>query len=354
MEKIVNKVSSFLNRFKVNKGATILLIVIFVICLCVYGFLCYLTNLETGEQVVINNKLNLVTINTVKEILIGIISVIGIDLIFSLVTEVRSNNKMLSDFFKEDIISSPDFYLSLEPETRQKMLKALEQAQYYNDNEPLYMVHSNVIKKLQDYKKDDYYFEKCEYIVRVTDRGDFFEKRIVRNIRLKSYDHNKVIKYFRLGRITCAGENNDKFQISEVVVNKNPIAKSRIIKSETDVEDKLNKKNGYKKEITYSLDKIKLSKDTDVTISVKIITVCPKDDLVSAFRATVPCKNFSVDYVIEDPENKYRVVAHAFGFMDHADSYPNNHKDNGVKIELNGWTLRDNGITITTIQKPKT
>ena len=93
-----------------------------------------------------------------------------------------------------------------------------------------------------------------------------------------------------------------------------------------------------------------LSNNKATEVVVNSISRCPLNDVVSSYRTTRPCKNFTVNYIAE-PKTYYRVIAHAFGFHECARSYPNGTKNNEVKVGFNDWIFTDDGICIIMTEK---
>lgn len=342
--------NNIFKRFILSKKVSVLLVLFCFICFIFYILTVALSRMY--EQELIRLSPGMCTfIDVSKDVLLMTTSILSVNLITSVVIEVKNKNKLLSEFFSNDIVSSPDFYSKLDFKDKMNMLKGLQMTEYFDGNDVYYSIHDSVIKHLKK-ENEEYYFDKCEYIVNAKDKGEYFEKTVTRSIQIKSYEKKKSIKKFMLARISLKQiDDMDNFQIKELRINGKTRPLSEIISEDEFIGDDLSKRNGYDKRTSFSLKStLILSNDKATEITVKMVNVCPKDDLVSSYKATVPCKNFSVEYVMNDTD-KYRIIAYGFGFINDAKQHPSNHGDNGVKLELSDWVLRDNGIVITIVPK---
>lgn len=334
-----------------NKVALIILVILMVLCLGVYGYLTYLTNLQESGVMVVKSASDLAAIKTWKDVLIVVTSTLSVNLFVSLLLTNSNSNKLLTKFFADGVIASPDFYKRISKNERAQMLKSLELSEYYNNNQTLQTVHHNIGKKLSAHQNDDYYYEKCEYIVETTEMDNYFENVVIRNISLRSYVPTKTIHNFRLATVDNHEGMSSYYEVLELNVEGHKRDTSNVIPKPGKCEDELNSQNGYTDVTHYYLKGgLTLTNDKNTDIYVKVKTRSPKNDPSLAFRASVPCRRLSVDYIIKNT-TKYKVVARAFGVMEPAVPYPNNYGDNGTKIELKDWVLKDNGIVIHIINK---
>lgn len=334
-----------LKKFKVSTGVLILTIVLTVVCGIVYWFLCYYIN---------NNSENtdLVNVVTIKDIVLVLLTILGTNLLISILVDVYSKNSIISEFFNKDIISSPDFYKRIDKEDREKILNTLELLDHCNNNKILHNMYKSIENKMDGYLKDTYYLETCEYVVHSVEKNNYYEKETLRSMKLKSYEENYDLKKFKLAEVNISEiQGLPSFEINEVSINGRKISNKNIEKIIVDNDDSLEIRNGYNKKIIILLkETLHLSQKKCVQVVINSISRCPLDDKVASFRTTQPCKNFTVNYIAE-PKSDYRVIAHAFGFQDCARSYPNCKKDNEVKVGFNDWIFTDDGICITMVKK---
>ena len=327
-----------IQKFKVTGKVWVISLILTIVAI---GFFVYTTICLNTES-----KPN-VLISTVKDISVIVMSILGTNLLVSVFVEVYNKNKILNDFFNKDIISASQYYTNLVPEQRCKMLKALEFSERCNNNIVMREMYESIQKKISEYKKDDYYFEELEYSVTCTDKGSYYEKDVLRTMRLKSYDGTCTIENYKIAEVNVGKINGniDTFEVSSVYVNGQPVEyKPPCCADNSDVNDC---RNGYLDKITLELkEKIEFDNLTGIIITVDCITRCPKEDKVSTYRISRPCKKFTVSYTAD---SNYKLTGHAFGFLDSAEAYPNPKKKNTIKLGFSDWIFTDDGVIVTMI-----
>lgn len=334
-----------IKKYLLSKGTVCITVILTILCALAYFGICLFVNKSPNSE-------NIAMFLTLKDITLVVLSILGTNLLLSVIIDVYSKNKMLNEFFDEDIISSPNFYKHLDHENSEKMLNGLELTNHCNNNETLHKMYKSIRNKMDKYLNDKYYLDECAYVVHCVEKNNFFEKEILRTMKLKSYENEHTVKNYQLAEVNLTEVNGlPNFEIDEVRVNDNLVNHTNIIKEETYNNGSLEIKNGYNKKIKiYLKEKLCLTSNKSTQITIKYISRCPLDDIVSSFRTSIPCKNFSVHYFAE-PKASYRVIAHAFGFHEGARSYPNTNNENEVKLGFNDWIFTDDGICITMVKK---
>ncbi len=297
-----------------------------------------------------------------SQILLVIVSVFGTNLLLSVLIEAKSRNAMFTDFMANDIIASPDFYNNLTNENKNKMLDALTLSTVLNNNTDMLQMTKTVQQKLLEVKKD-YYFENCNFTVSIVDKDAYFEKTIERQITLCPYDEELKLERFSLMKL-CLLEDSAliPFTWKSIKISGSFPSIDVDINSDIDEQDikntnEISKKNGYTYAKEYVYNKpivIKRNTRKLTTITLSYIIRCPKEDIFATYRATAPCKTFSVKCTIKSSEKtgkKYKLYSGAFGFMDNASFSANNNNDNEINIVLKDWAFAEDGVAIAIHEK---
>ncbi len=340
-----------IKKYKVSTATVVLLVILVLVFGLGYIFLCQYMN---------DNKLrDDAVLLTIKDILIVLLTICGTNLLVSVIVEVKSNNKMFTDFFNQDIISSPEFYKHLKTDERKSMLSTLETVELYDGKDEISEMYDSIKEKMNLHKEDDYYFEKCAYRITVSEDGNYFKKRTSRTLEIKSYKDKIVIPRYLLARIVCNDISNclDKNNIEVFIETERDGSfvkldpnKDLIIKSNNKVRE-IQRKNGYTKIIDIYLKKdLNLNNRRSNKITINYELLCSKNDKVSVYRTLYPCKQFSVHYSVE-PKGKYKLIGNAFGFHEKAANQPNYNDDNEIDVELNDWIFTDDGICVALVEK---
>lgn len=340
-----------IKKYKVSTVTLVLLVILVLAFGLGYFFLCQYMN----DNSLRDNAVLL----TIKDILIVLLTICGTNLLVSVIVEVKSNNKIFTEFFTQGIISSPEFYKRLKPDERKNMLSTLETVELYDGKDKISEMYDSIKEKMNHHKKDEYYFEKCAYKITVNEEGNYFKKRTSRTLEIQSYKDKVVIPKYLIARIVCNDIPNcldqDKIEVfieterdgSLVKLDPN---KDLIIKSNNKVGE-IQRKNGYTQIIDICLKKdlnLNNRKSNKITINYELL--CSKNDKVSVYRTLYPCKLFSVHYSVE-PKEKYKLIGNAFGFHEKAANQPNYNDDNEIDVELNDWIFTDDGICVALVEK---
>lgn len=331
-----------LQKFIVSKGVKILSSAIVFICSVVYIVIKYFQGITETMPV---------WVGVIGEVMLVVISVFGTNLLLSVLIETRNKNALFSEFLANDILSSPEFYDHMTDENKRKMADTLNLSVNLNGNYDLLDMSKSVQEKLVTSQKE-YFFEKCSFDVSIKDEGKYFEKIVNRRATLCPYEDSVKIDGFSFLKIKTTDFVDTKpFSWKSISINGTNIdVKSDI--EEVDFEpEMLPKKNGYDfcKEYRYKKP-IWLKRDKKTNISLTYIVRCPKTDIISAYRAAAPCKNFSVHCSIT-PEEQYKLSANAFGFIDNANKSATSVRDNELSISFENWSFQDDGVCIVINEK---
>lgn len=344
-----------LKKYKVNLIGTIATIIIFIICIFSYfGFSYYLNIDAISVDVADRNMQQIATIETIRDVLLVILTICGTNFLLSVFIEVRSRNAFLTEIINNDIIACPEFYNGMSDENKEKIYSALEQHLNYGLPGDIF---SNIKGKINNLM-EDYFFESCEYVITCDVHDDYIEKEITKVVSIKSFKDKDTIKDFCVGNHsakTIAGK--DSFELLSVEISKESSENTIDVDIKTQIEkipcktSKLDKRNEYDKSESYVYKRPLIIHNNQSTfITVKCITRTTTDDKVSTFRVTKPCKNFILNYSLNQTD-KYRLSVDAFGFLDDADNSTNNSSTSNVNIHFKDWIFKYDGVVVSILDK---
>lgn len=297
--------------------------------------------------------------STLKEMCTIILSIIGTSLVLSLAFEVNNRNSAYTDFFEQDILSSPEFYKHIPSEDKMKILNNLENQEYFTGNVVMGEMYQSIRKRLKEstytYPKYKYYMSYCKYDVKCVDKGNYFEKTVVRTMKFRAYEGETEEKELCLGKYKnkkakISGLN--PFEISNLRIDGKEIEVSKITTEDLqDSEDVLVAQANYTSKQQYTLkEPLKFNSENDTVVVVEYLSRTEKDDIHSTFRCSVPCKEFEVSFSIY---GNYALIPIGFGFCDHAKLSPNSKNDSEATVHFNQWLFEDDGVVIILNPKPK-
>lgn len=76
------------------------------------------------------------------------------------------------------------------------------------------------------------------------------------------------------------------------------------------------------------------------------------NDLVSSYRASQPCKCFSVKFDLLSKE-KYQLVTNTFGFLDSSKGEDDTNNDYTSYSEFKDWIFEDDGVIVSIVPRPE-
>lgn len=331
-------------RYGIKKGTTIIMIILMVLCLLVQ-FVCGLSIHDdmSAEKMAIYK--------TIKDVLLVIVSVTGVNLFSSMLIEVNCKNNYLSDIMNNDIISSPEFYNNMSEINKTKVCDALERSLFFN-----YEITHEMYKCIRNKLKEnlgEYYYTKCSYSVTCSIYDNYIEKEVTRITRIRSYENTQKQKRFHISSFCSKKIDGFKqYEIKSLEINGRKIKKDDIDEIITENQGSLDEQNGYEYFVEYFYKKVLcLNYKQDTVITLKYITRTTNDDRMSTFRVGCPCKNFDLFYTIKQPGN-YRIAVSAYGFLDDADSSSTNTSSpSDITITFNDWIYKFDGVTVVMFDK---
>lgn len=340
-----------MEKFKIRSGTIGLVLTILIITMVAYFVCTYYLNLNNLNIVNETSKEKIVKLQTLRDILLVIISICGTNLLLSIIVEKKSKNSLVEDIILNDVVASPEFYKQMDNNKKKKMFYALEEELFFKHNithEMFKIVREKIINM-----SCDYYYESCKYIVTCNVHDNYIEKEITRKVSLKSYEKEYIIKNFSIGNCSSKKiEGMESYQLISFEINNQKIDLKKFVK---EIENKdrcnLDEQNEYDSNKKFIYNKpLKITNDKETTIVVKCKTRTAIDDKSSTFRVVKPCKNFSVVYSIIQHE-KYRLVVDAFGFLDNADDSANNTSSSNININFDDWIFKYDGVVVIILEK---
>jgi len=317
---------------------TIICIIFIIIC-------SYLLNIEREELSKIT-KINPIIINTLKDLLVVIASILGTNLLINGIIEVKSKNQLLTDIIANDIIASPNFYTYMDTVNQLKMCQALEKNLFFQNNTIKQDMSTEVRQKILDIK-DPYYFEECDFIVTSTIYDKYIEEDVTKKIVIKSYGDSCHIENYPISNYSS--KTTDvfvPFELLSVNINGKEINIENDIKQITSCKNSFDEQNKFNSNIRYVYNKKILINNKDgVNIILKYKTRTTIDDRLTVFRVGKPCKRFSLIYNLT-PDEKYRLAINAFGFFDDGSATINDDSNYHTNIEFSNWIFTYDGVVI--------
>ena len=371
-----------IKKFILHRGNIVLLALLCLLCLCISVYLDYLetqptvraieavaTRAEQALQAMVSLDEQAIEVfnsteassdsvrfpimlSFLRTFLLIMCSLLGANVLMSALIEVKAHNKTVTDFFLNDVITTPSFYNNISEQKRIEIFNSLEANLYFKNNTVMEDMHKRIRDKMKVFMDKDYYYESYSYYVDVKVVDGFFEKTVIRTIEPKCYEEgNLIVDRFNLVNVNRTEIDAGKsFELTRVTIDSKDVALDKIGSEDNGIINSLSIKSGYNKVTSYYLkDPITLSNTVRKKIVVYSTVRCPIDDIVASYGTALPCKKFIIDYTI-DSKAEYRLVANAFGFMDNAASSTNINNRNVVKIEYDDFVFPNGGVAITSVK----
>lgn len=292
-------------------------------------------------------------LSSIKEVLVVLCSILGTNLIVSVIIEKKSQNDLYDEFLTEDLLQNSKFLKSIDKEKRKILLNSLEKIDYIGDNETYSELVNNVREKIisSDYK---YYFlsNKTDIDCKITTK--YIEKEIIKSVEIRSFEDSYTDENYIITKIASQKiENEPNIEIKKIVIN----GTTQNINNEIEYIDTTandDAYNVYYDNINYTIrghyrlrNKITFYNNRTTTIQFNYITRVPLTDKVYSSRLSVPCKNYHFRFKIDNFNTNYKINAQAFGFQDDAMKNPAGSRKNEVTYEINDWLFPYDGVFVT-------
>lgn len=336
-----------IKRYMISRGSAVSIIVTFVISLSLY---CILNSKSVTSTVDISPFL----INA----LLVISSVTGTNLLTSLILERHSKNKEWRDIISADILSNSNFYRYMDEKAKWGIFSAVKYS-INGDNNTMIQdeIMSSVLEKLK-FDKEKFYFEKCAYDVKCKITDDYVEYRASRVTELYSYKNKYTCKKFRIAIVADLCDNG--YGIEDMVIKLNGEKlreEDYIVETEHFIKEADIERNGYN-EVKYIYLKKPLQlfqnngKRKGVTMVYEYTAKSSLSDLVCTYRASKPCKHFSVRFELLSYD-KYQLISNVFGFLDSSRAEEDTNSDYTSYSEFKDWIFEDDGVVISIVPRKK-
>lgn len=342
--------SKYIQKFFIKKSSVCLCIILVFVCAIVYILCSYYLNLKNILPTDSVDVMKIAALQTIKEVLLIIISLFGANLFLNLLIECKAQNALVTDIIMNDVIATPEFYSTLSEAKQKSMYNALERTLYFK-----YDISHNMYQDIRDKlltNINDYYFCKCHFAVSCNVFDSYIEKEVTRSLSLKSYEDAYIIHNYGFGQFTSKTVSGLKScEIKSVEINGQQVPHTDYTMTSGARIHNLAEQNQYDCSIEYIYNKpITINSKTETLLCVKYVTRTSKDDRISTFRVAKPCKNFSLTYSVKQHE-KYRIAVDAFGFLDNADDSANDASDSNVNICFSDWIFKYDGVTVALLDK---
>ncbi|MCM1171198.1 MAG: hypothetical protein NC393_03620 [Clostridium sp.] len=296
--------------------------IISMIIALIIAFICYVIMLYLAQNSEISSDMQ-VKIVMIRDVLLAVISIIGTSLLTSVFIEKNRKNVDYTELIANDIFASPEFYMNLTEENKEKMLTYLSENSQKKD--PVRSELYNLYKEKLIANQFEYYYEDFDESTSYYDFGSYSEKRSKRIIKLRSYKEKVNIKKLRLIAYKLSPTHGiETFELlgGSIGIESEPLVVGKEIVVETSsTRSPFLVKNGYVQTFEVSLYKeITLYPNKDTVIGFEYISRVSDEDMSSGVGVSVPCKRFSLNFYAP---SGYKVYAHTFGFLDSGDNISN-------------------------------
>lgn len=215
-------------------------------------------------------------------------------------------------------------------------------------------IMSSIIKKLK-FENERFYFEKCAYDVKCRIMNDYVEYKVSRITQLYSYQKQFICKKFRVAIVADVCDNEIGIKDISVRLNGRQLSEDDlIIEKRAMVQEADIQRNGYNEiRCIYLKEPLKLfpkDEDKSVTMVYSYTARALLNDLVCSYRASKPCRHFSVKFELLTKDN-YQLVTNTFGFLDSSKAEDDTNNDYTSYSEFKDWIFEDDGVVISIVPR---
>lgn len=346
-----------LKKFVMNKGATIILVLLTVALGIAYSCTFYqssklsieVSNLNSDSEsrdTLIEEYNNL---QTWSEISLVVFSVAASALLSSILIERKNSNKIVEQIFVDDFFTSEKFLELLNEEDKKKVIVELEKQCGFDGCRQKSEMYLAVKEKLNRpiKKNENLFYEKYHIDIGCEIKGDYIEKTIVRSVKIKALDKRLDIKDYVLLSISSKKINGHKAsEITQLKIDDKLIDLKYVKQKNQKASNIIDEKRGYSENIEFYYDqKLNFSNKTAISIEMEYVTRCPINDLLYTVRMPYPCQNFTFIFNVKNED--YVVNPSAFGFIDDGNASPNRKNDRKtISINFNDWIFPLDGVCV--------
>lgn len=359
------KESTPIRKYSVKKTSRPWIIATFIICLVLFLICLIIDNnytLEVSSALAENGSKSEPSIfltqfiPPVKEFLLILLSVLVSGFISGFIIDIEEKNDLFSDTVIKDVLASEYFCDKLNDEERETLLDNLEKRSYFDNSNTLQDMFGTIRKKLTSVDVP-YYYKKCDFTISCRIKENCIKKRFSREIQICSLAEEKELRSFSFLTLSAGKMENGESPIERIriYINGDEIGSDQFDVNKYDLkrnhqrDDSFHLKGGYTQRIEYVYKGVlKLSSDTPVRIKTEYTSVVPVTDKIYISRVNCPCKEFSLDYSIDESKDDYVLNVSAYGFIENGSQSIDwgNDLKNRVKITFNDWIFPGDGATI--------
>ncbi len=352
-----NTILLSLEKYKISKNAKIILGITSGILAFVYFFLLYyensfsITTMMQQEQEITDAAIKTLNhINVFKNCILIVLSMLVSSFLSALLIDTKDKNSIVAELIINDVFSNCEFYSLLESPHKKKILNGLENEVYFSGKNELQSMFSSMRDSVLEISKDEIYYDNCAIDIQCYIKDDYIEKRILRTVKIKSYDKSFRLTNYPLVKCTYSDAlKYEHIEIKALSIDNKPIDLSKIRRIPLEGNSSLDTKSGYTVSEKYIYDDvIDTSYKKPKEIKVEYITRVPLNDKTYSCRMPYACKSFLFEYAIKQKHDDYRLNTVAFGFIDDAKKTPNISDDiSSVKVSFDNWIFPCDGVAVT-------
>lgn len=353
----MNKTLKKLMKYTCNKAAIIVTVLLLIVIAIGYVFVQYnclkleQTPIPEDPVAAASRYEEQTNLGLYKEFLVVAFSVIGGAWLSTLFIEKKKNNDIAKEVLVDDILTSDQFWASIEEKRRNEILDKLEGLALFDGDYTKAKMYNSIRRKINAFGagKQTLFYDECSMEVScyVTDR--YIEKRVVKMIKVRSYDLSKPTSDFLLLSVAGSDRGDEcPATITRVSVDNRPLNIERDIRKKVykKVNDRKSDTRGYSHRVDYTIKKVMdFSNKTAKIIEVEYTTRCPLDDLTYNCKMPFACQKFEFRYSVHT--DGYVLNPIAFGFVDDGNGAPTRVADRtSVTFRFDDWVFPLDGVCV--------
>lgn len=292
-------------------------------------------------------------IKTFRDCLVILSSTLGVSLLINIIITKRSMNDICDDIIVNDLFASKHFLEKLNSNSKEKVIAYLDSVDYkvYPQNND-YIDMLKCIREKSKNLSSEIYYNKLVINIHCTVYDDYIEKKITRQMDLRSFKENCKINEFKIDAHSCEMiGNKDSYEIKSLKLlssnepNKN--LKDKIKSIPVTITDREAEKSKYNRKVENYLNyHLNINSNKDTTIEYTYFTRVPIHDKSYTCRLFLPAKAFEFSFTI-DGNDKHYIFSQAFGFKSDAKNSPSFPNNNTIHYAFDEWLLERDGVAVS-------
>lgn len=270
------------------------------------------------------------------------------------------------EFFKKhikDILIEDGYLKNLSQKKKEELKNKLESDLVYNGYNPQPdCLYSFVKNKIEPLVKNCFFKNySCEVFCEYIPTEKVIKKHINYNLVVSHIDPNEDVTFDLNSQVRTyfGDEPENSLELEKLIIDNIHYEKDVKIKSNKVPDDG----SGYIVECTLEklpdkLKKVLTFSDTDLAISISLISTVPENDLSYSTRLSFPCSNFDFSFIYD--KKQFRADPNVFCFMDTADgpvprwnlkTTTKMSSVDDIDVNIAGWMLPGDGVAISLDKK---